>query len=52
VFEPAGDLALEEEPRPAVGPAGVVGLHLLEGDLALQLLVVGDEDLAEPAAGV
>ena len=50
MLQAAGDLRLEEEPRPAPGVVGVAVLDLLQGDLAVQLLVVGDEDLAQAAA--
>ena len=48
MLQPAGDLGLEQEPRPADGVVGVLVLDLLEGDLAVQLVVVGDEDLPRP----
>ena len=52
MLEPARDLGLEHEPRLAVRVVRVVGLELLEGDLAVELAVERDEDLAQPAAGV
>ena len=52
MLQPAGDLGLQQEPRAAVGVVGVPVLDLLERHLAVQLLVVGDEDLAQAAAGV
>ena len=52
VLQPAGDLGLAHEPGPALRAVGVACLHLLEGDLAAQLPVVGHEDLAQPAPGV
>ena len=44
--------ASQQEARAAVGVVGVLLLDLLEGDLAVQLLVAGDEDLAQAALGV
>ncbi len=52
VFEPAGDLGLEDEPGAAGGVVGVVVEDLLERDLAVELGVEGDEDGAQPAAGM
>ena len=52
VLQPAGDLGLAHEPGPALRAVGVACLHLLQGDYAAQLPVVGFEDLAQPAPGV
>ena len=52
VLQAAGDLGLDQEPGAAVGVVGVVVEDLLEGDLAVQLGVEGDEDLAQAALGV
>ena len=52
VLQPAGDLRLQQEAGPADGVVGVDGLDLLQGHLAVQLPVEGDEDLAQPAPGV
>ena len=49
VLQPAGDLGLDEEPGPAGRVVGVAVVDLLEGDLAVQLLVEGDEDVAQAA---
>ncbi|MFO0950014.1 MAG: hypothetical protein U0835_02455 [Isosphaeraceae bacterium] len=46
MFEPAGDLGLDEEPVAADGVVGVVREDLLEGDLAVQLRVERDEHRA------
>ncbi len=52
MLQAPGDLRLEQEPRLAPRLAGALGADGLEGDLAAQFLVEGDEDLAQPAAGV
>jgi hypothetical protein len=52
VLQAAGDLGLQQETRPAARVVGVRGLDLLEGHLAVQLLVVGHEDLPQAAPGV
>ena len=52
VLQPPGDLGLQEEPRLAGRVVRVVGLELLERDLAVQLAVKREEDLAQPAACV
>ncbi len=52
MLQPAGDLGLPQEPSPADGVVGVVGLDLLEGDLAVQLRVQRHEDRADPAPGM
>ena len=52
MFEAAGDLGFEQEAGSLAGVVGVAVLDLLEGDLATQLLVVGDVDDAEAALGV
>ncbi len=49
MLQAAGDLRLQQEARPAVGVVGVPLQDLLERHLAVQLLVVGDEDLAQAA---
>jgi hypothetical protein len=52
VLQAAGHLGFEQKPRPAVGVVGVAALDLLEGDLAVELAVVGHKHFAEAAAGV
>ena len=52
MLQRAGDFGLEQEPPAAGRVVGVPVPHRLEGDLPVQLLVVGDEDLAEAAGGV
>ena len=52
MLQVAGDLRLEQEPRPLVLPLGVAGLDLLEGDLALELAIPGHPDLADPPLGM
>src|SRR5262249_61163831 len=48
----AGDLGLQEEPRPALRLIGVPRLDLLEGHLAVEFLIAGHEYLAQAAPGV
>ena len=52
VLQAAGDLGLEQEPRPARRFVGVVVEDLLERHLAVKLGVDGDEDGAQAAPGV
>jgi len=52
MLQPAGDLGLLEEPTQALGVAGPAGLDELQGLLAIELGVAGEEDLAQPAGGV
>ena len=52
MLEPAGDLGLDEEAGAAVRVVGVSGEDLLEGDLAIELGVEGDEDGAQAAGGM
>ena len=52
VFELPGDLGLLEEPPPHLGVVGLLGLDLLEGDLAVEVGVAGDPDLAQAPLGV
>ena len=52
VLQPSGHLRLKEEAGPTVRVIGVFGLDLFEGNLALQFLVQGDENLAKPSPGV
>ncbi len=52
VLQPAGDFRLEHEATAAVRVVGVAWEDLLEGDLAVELGVEGDEDGTQPAAGV
>ena len=50
VLQPAGDLGLEQEPATRlVAGRRPVGPDLLEGHLAVQLLVAGDVDAAQAA---
>ena len=52
VFEPAGDLGLDDEAGPLVLVGGVVVLDPLQRHDAVELAVAGDVDLAEGAAVV
>ena len=52
MLQPAGDLRLAHEASPAVRVVGMPVLDLLEGHLAMQLLVPSHEDLAQPAPRV
>ena len=52
VLQSAGDLGLDQEPLAAGGVVGMVVEDLLERHLAMQLGIQGDEDRAQPAAGV
>ena len=52
VLQPPGDLGLLQEAGPAVRVVGVSVADLLEGHLAVQLLVVGDVDGAQAAGSV
>ena len=52
MLQAAGDLRFQQEARTALGMVGVLLLDLLEGHLAVQLLVLGDKHLAEAAPGV
>ena len=52
VLEAAGDLGLDEEAVSAGGVVGAVVEDLLEGDLAVELGVEGNEDRAQAASGV
>jgi hypothetical protein len=52
VLQAAGDLGLGQEAGAAVGVVGAVVEDLLEGHLAVQLLVAGDEEGAQAAAVV
>jgi hypothetical protein len=52
VFQPGGDGGLAQEAAADAGVCGVAFLDALEGHLALELLVVGHQDLAQPAPGV
>ena len=52
VLQPAGNLGLEQEATAAVRVVGVAGEDLLEGDLAVELGVEGDEDGAQTARGM
>ncbi len=49
MFQTAGDLGLDQEPGPAVGSMRVSRLDFLQSDLAAELLVERDEDVADPA---
>ena len=49
VLQPAGDLRLGEEPRPALQVVGMPVLNLFECDLAVQFGVARDEDVSEPS---
>src|SRR5262245_22020270 len=49
MLEPTGDLGLEHEARPALRIVRPIELDFLERDLAIQLLVLGDENLAQAA---
>ncbi len=52
MFEPAGDLGFQDEPRAAGGIVGVLVEDLLEGDLTIELGVERDEDRTQPAASM
>ena len=52
MLQPAGDLGLEQEAGAAGRVVGVLGLDLLERDLAVQLRIHRDEYHADPAPGV
>src|SRR5262249_7618009 len=52
VFELAGDAGLLEEALADHGAIAAVGAQLLEGNLAAQLGVMGQPDLADAAGGV
>jgi hypothetical protein len=52
VLQAGGDLGLAQEAPPALAVVGVGRLDALEGDLAVQLGVLGHVDLAQPAPGV
>ena len=52
VFEPAGDLGLDQEPLAAGRVVGVVVEDLLERHLAIQLGVEGHEHGPQPAPGM
>ena len=49
VFQPAGHLGLDQEPRAAGGVVGVLGLDLLERDLAVQLGIQSDGNHSDAA---
>src|SRR5262249_51141754 len=48
----AGDLRLQKEARPALRLGGVPRLDLLQGDLAMEFLVTGYENLAQATPSV
>jgi hypothetical protein len=52
VLQAAGYLRLQDEAAAAVGVVGMERLDLLESDLAVQLLVKGDENLAQAPLGM
>ena len=52
MFEAPGDLGLEDEPGPAAGVVGMAIEDLLEGELAVQLVVDRHEDGPQAALGV
>ena len=52
MLELAGDLGLEHELGASRAVVGMFVLDFLEGDLAVELVVEGDRDDAEPAAGM
>ena len=52
VLQPAGDLGLDQEARPAGRVIGVLGLNLLERDLAVQLRISGHEHVADASPSV
>ena len=49
VLEPAGDLRLQDEPRPALRFVSDAGSDLLQSDLAMYLFIKGEKDFAEAA---
>ena len=52
VFATTGDLGLSDEPGPATLMLNVFGPDPLKCDHAIQLLIMSDEDLAQPPLGV
>src|SRR5262245_49028514 len=52
MLESAGDLGFEDEAGAAFGVVGAIEFDFLERDLAVQLLVLGHEDLTEAAFGM
>ena len=50
VFEASRDFGFDDEAGLALGTVGIVILNFLERDLAIELAVEGQEDLAEPAS--
>src|SRR5262249_39617308 len=52
VLQAAGDLGFTDEPGAAVRVVGCSELDLLQGDITAQLFIPGEEDRAEPTAGV
>src|SRR5216683_2293325 len=52
MFEPAGDLCLLKEPRPALRLVGVTVLDFLQGHIAVELFVVSHEDGPQPSFGM
>ncbi len=50
VFQPAGNLGFEQKACPALWLVGMLDANLLVRNLAVQLDVLGDEDLAQPAS--
>ena len=52
MFELAGDLRFLEEPSPVSRVRGRLGLDLLERDLAVEVGVAGEPDLAEAPLGM
>ena len=52
MLEPAGDFGLDQKALAAGGIIGVFVKDLFEGDLAMELIVEGDEHGAQAAARV
>ena len=52
VLQPPRDHRLADEPRAALGIIGRLGPDLFQGDVTVELSVMGDEDFAQPALGV
>ena len=50
MFEASRDFGFDDEAGLALGTVGIVILNFLERDLAIELTVEGQENLAEPAS--
>src|SRR5262249_25584865 len=52
VFQPAGDLGLEQKATATLRVVGVAREDLLQGDLAVELGIEGDEDRTQASRGM